>query len=149
MNEHDGDADFIEEEGLEVRAFIAGARDDVWRHWVDVSLLETWWWPMFDDTRYEVDAQPGGIYRIHTVEGGIGVSGEYEDVEPKKLLEFSWHWSGQDAQSTVAVQFADADGGTLVTVSHTNIPFDDVDPLTEGWEDVLTRLEERFDELAE
>lgn len=147
MNQHDDDTEFVEDEGLEVRAFIAGEREDVWQHWVDVALLETWWWPMFDDTRYEVDAQPGGVYRFHTGEGGIGVSGEFEDVEPQERLAFSWHWTGQDAESTVVVTFRDADDGTLVTVAHTNIPFDDVDPLTEGWEDVLTRLEERFDDL--
>lgn len=149
MSDDNAEADFIEEEGVEVRAFIAGARADVWRHWVDVSLLETWWWPGFDDARYEVDAQPGGVYRIHTVSGGFGVAGVYEDVQPEQRLEFSWHWSGQDVESEVAVDFADGDGGTIVTVSHEGIPFDDVEPITQGWEDVLTRLEERFDDLAE
>ena len=142
-----GDDDFIEDEHIEVRSFIAGAIDDVWQHWVDAELLAIWWWPMFDDTRYEIDAQVGGVYRIHTVTGGIAVSGEFTEVVDGKRLEFSWHWSGESGESSVSVAFAEGDGGTVVTVTQTGIAYDEVDPLTEGWEDVLTRLEERFDEL--
>lgn len=140
--------DFIEDEAAEARAFIAGDRESVWRHWVDVDLLAQWWWPMFDDTRYEVDAQPGGVYRIHSVQGGMAVSGEYAAVEAPRRLEFSWHWSGEDSESTVEVTFGEGDGGTIVTVEHSGIRFEDLDPLTEGWEDILTRLEELFDEMG-
>lgn len=142
------DDDFIEDEHIEVRSFIAGPIDEVWQHWTDPELLAEWWWPMFDDTRYEIDPQIGGIYRMHSVTGGVSVAGEFIEVQDGKRLEFSWHWSGESGESTVAIDFAEGEGGSVVTVTQTGIAFDDVEPLTEGWEDVLTRLEERFDELA-
>lgn len=143
------DEEFIEEERLEVRSFVAGRIDEVWQHWVDPELLAEWWWPMFDDTRYEVDAQIGGIYRMHTVSGGMAVAGEFTEVIDGRRLEYSWHWSGESGESSVSVDFAEGDGGTVVTVAQTGIAFDDIDPLAEGWEDVMTRLEERFDDMAD
>lgn len=146
MSEHDDSDDFIEDEGLEVRAFVVGDRERVWQHLTDVELLQTWWWPMFDDARYEWDAQPGGVYRVHSVTGGVAVSGEFTVVEPPTKLEFSWHWEGDDTESSVEIELSDANDGTVLSLRHTGIRFDDAESLTQGWEDLLTRLEERFDE---
>ena len=50
-------------ERTEIDAFVAASADAVWELWTTVAGLEQWWWPQFDDTRYEVDAREGGWYR--------------------------------------------------------------------------------------
>ena len=137
-------------ERTEIDAFVAASADAVWELWTTVAGLEQWWWPQFDDTRYEVDAREGGWYRFHTSTGGFGVQGRYLQLDEGKRIVQSWDWLGggeelQGAEQLVIVDFSELGDGTLVRVTQT-APLDELDDLREGWQDTLTRLEEHFDD---
>lgn len=133
---------------VEVTGFVAAATDAVWALWTTPDGLAQWWWPQFDDTRYEIDAQEGGWYRIRTAEGGFGVQGTYvELVEGERIVQ-TWDWLGGDATAAtqlVTVDFEELDDGTLVRVTQTGAA-DELEQLEQGWTDVLTRLEELLDD---
>ena len=136
-------------ERTEIDAFVAASADAVWELWTTVAGLEQWWWPQFDDTRYEVDAREGGWYRFHTSTGGFGVQGRYLQLDVGKRIVQSWDWLGggeelQGAEQLVIVDFSELGDGTLVRVTQT-APLDELDDLREGWQDTLTRLEELLD----
>ena len=136
-------------ERTEIDAFVAASADAVWELWTTDAGLEQWWWPQFDDTRYEVDAREGGWYRFHTSTGGFGVQGRYLQLDEGKRIVQSWDWLGggeelQGAEQLVIVDFSELGDGTLVRVTQT-APLDELDDLREGWQDTMTRLEELLD----
>lgn len=118
--------------------------DDAFRAWTDPAILRSWWWPMFPDTTYEVDAVEGGAFRIESADAGFGCRGEFLIVAPGERLGFSWVWitSGVDADVTdrVIVRFTRDGDDTVVQLSHEALDVDEVDGLTEGWRGVLDRL---------
>ncbi|KAA6430146.1 SRPBCC domain-containing protein [Agrococcus sediminis] len=136
-------------ETVEVDAFVTASTDAVWELFTTAAGLEQWWWPMFDDTRYEVDAQEGGWYRIRTSTGGFGVQGRYLQLDEGKRIVQSWDWlggaeEGERFEQLVVVDFAETGDGTHIRVTQT-AALDEVDDLRDGWQDTLTRLEELLD----
>lgn len=134
----------------EAVAFVTTTADAVWQLWTTGEGLERWWWPMFDDARYEVDAREDGWYRISTSTGGFGVQGRYVELDEGRRIVQTWQWQGGDEdarqyEQLVTVDFVEQEGGTLVRVAQT-VALDEVDAIREGWQDMLTRLEELVDE---
>ncbi|WP_347756035.1 SRPBCC family protein [Agrococcus sp. ProA11] len=136
-------------ERIEIDAFVAASADAVWELWTTTEGLERWWWPMFDDTRYELDVQEGGWYRFRTATGGFGVQGRYLQLDDTKRIVQSWDWLGggeelQGEEQLVIIDFTELGDGTMVRVTQT-APLDELDDLRDGWQDTLTRLEELLD----
>lgn len=133
-----------------VDAWVAAPVDEVWDLWTTAEGLERWWWPMFDDARYEIDARVDGVYRIATATGGMAVQGRFLEVEPGARLVMTWDWLGgyEDGKrhvQVVTVELREHEGGTVVRAGQT-APLDEVETVREGWQDTLTRLEELVDE---
>jgi len=105
------------------------------------DALARWWWPHIPDTTYEVDGRTGGSYEIRSVAAGIGVRGEFVDLEPPTSIRMTWIWLDDGrpaAPEDVAIDFEPAAGGTLVRVTHDCAA--NGDDLRQGWTDVLARL---------
>ncbi|WP_413318562.1 SRPBCC family protein [Agrococcus sp. 1P02AA] len=139
-----------EVERTEVEAFVMASADAVWELWTTAEGYEQWWWPMFGDTSYEVDAREGGSYRFRTATGGFGVQGRFLQLDEPKRIVLSWDWmsgdeGGDQREDLVVVDLAELGDGTHVRVTQTG-PLDELEPLREGWQDCLTRLEEHFDD---
>jgi uncharacterized protein YndB with AHSA1/START domain len=118
----------------------------VYAHWTNAELLSTWWWPQWPDTTYEVDARVGGAYRIRSDGAGFGAHGTFTEVDEPRRIAMTWVWeTGEESspEDTVSIDFAEHDGGTLVTVTHVVVAADeDTSGLRQGWTDVLARLAE-------
>ena len=137
-------------ERAEVDAFVTATADAVWPLWTTAEGLERWWWPQFEDARYEVDAREDGWYRISTSTGGFGVQGRYLELDEGRRIVQTWLWLGGDEdarqyEQVVSIDFTEQEGGTLIRVAQT-VPLDEVDSIREGWQDILTRLEELVDD---
>lgn len=119
------------------------APEGVFDAWTRGDRLAAWWWPQFPDVVYEIDARPGGGYRIWSEAIGIGAHGEYSIVERPSLLAFTWVWDGDGGHPPDPVTVAiDANGeGSIVRLVHDcSADADGVTDLTQGWSDVLDRL---------
>jgi uncharacterized protein YndB with AHSA1/START domain len=113
--------------------------------WIEPEQLATWWWPHLPDTTYEVDARPGGSYRIDSPTAGIRVEGTFTEVEPARRLVYTWLWSsggdGDVPEDVVEVTFEpDGAGTTIVTVRHTSVEDIAQGGAEQGWNDVMNRL---------
>jgi uncharacterized protein YndB with AHSA1/START domain len=121
----------------------------VFRAWTDAGQLARWWWPHLPDTRYELDPRAGGAYLIETDAAGIGIRGEFVELDPPRLIRLTWNWLNRGVpvvEEPVSVTLEPHDGGTLVRVTHelADLP-DHADNIRIGWEDVLGRLAGLFD----
>jgi uncharacterized protein YndB with AHSA1/START domain len=120
----------------------------VYAAWTDADRLARWWWPHLPDTRYVLDAREGGGYLIETDAAGIGIRGEFVELDPPRLIRFTWTWLNRGVpvvEEPVSVTFQPQRDGTLVTVTHelADLP-DHAENIRIGWEDVLGRLGRLF-----
>jgi uncharacterized protein YndB with AHSA1/START domain len=123
---------------------VAASPERVFAAWTDVEQLAAWWWPQLAGTTYDVDARPGGRYRIESPAIGATVTGVYTEVDPPRRLVFTWVWQdvGEPAsvEDTVVVTFEPDDDGTQVTVAHTSSEHVPDGGAEQGWNDVMDRL---------
>ncbi|GAA1146297.1 SRPBCC family protein [Ornithinicoccus hortensis] len=135
---------------------VPAPRSEVYAAWLTPERLATWWWAGLPDTTYEVDARPGGRFRIRSESAGIGATGSYRElIEPERIV-MSWTWEtgdGRSPEDIVTVEFTDLDqpagasaspsADTLVTLTHAfAVPLSDTSNLESGWADVLHALAE-------
>lgn len=133
------------ESTITISRTVAGSPDRVFEAWTDVAQLAAWWWPQLTGTTYDVDARPGGHYRISSPTIGATVSGVYTEVDRPRRLVFTWSW--EDAgepeavvEDTVAVTFEPDGEATVVTVAHTSAAHVPEGGAERGWNDVMDRL---------
>lgn len=121
---------------------IRADRERVWRAWTDGTELARWFWPPSFASEVQVDARPGGTWRIASVAAGMAVSGAFIAVDPHKRLVYTWRWDGEEHETLVTLALADAPGGgTQLSLKHER--FDGEQSATDheqGWNDCLDRL---------
>jgi uncharacterized protein YndB with AHSA1/START domain len=120
---------------------IRAPRETVFAYFTDPERYTQW---MGHDA--DLDARPGGIYRVHVVEGSTA-RGEFVEVDPPDRIVFTWGWEGNPivppGSSRVEVTFR-ADGDTtLVRLVHSGLPDAEAMGLhREGWTRYLDHLVE-------
>lgn len=133
------------ESTITITRTVAASPGRVFAAWTDADQLAAWWWPQLADTTYDVDARPGGRFRIRSAQIGATVTGVYTDVAPPRRLAFTWTWEDDNepdaaVEDTVVVTFELEATGTLVTVAHTSTAHVPEGGAQRGWNDVLDRL---------
>jgi uncharacterized protein YndB with AHSA1/START domain len=111
----------------------------------DPRQLMKWWGQndMYRHTNWTGDIRPGGTWRSEGkgVEGhSYYVTGEYLEVEPPKLLVYSWVASfSNHAKTFVRWELKPSAGGTQVTVRHSGFAGapDEAKKYSGGWPRVL------------
>jgi uncharacterized protein YndB with AHSA1/START domain len=96
-----------------------------------------------------MDVRVGGAYQIvMQKEDGerLTVRGTYRDVQPARRLQMTWKWDEddpKDAYDTIlTIEFAPADGGTELTLTHVGFPKEENRTNHEhGWTSILDNLE--------
>lgn len=129
-------------------------RERVFEAWTSPEVLKDWWraGPHWETPVAEVDLRPGGRYRLAMTDTDKGethvVVGEYREIQPPERLVYTWSWESNSDEmkgsedSVVTVEFAEADGGTEVSLTHTGFATDEIRDLhAHGWEAVLANLE--------
>lgn len=140
-------AEVKERPSLSIVRRFAAAPERVWRAWTDPQALRHWMVPSdaFSCELAEADVRVGGRYRIvmKAPDGELhDVSGTYREVVPNRRLVYTWAWkSTPERESLVTLEFRAADGGTELTLVHSQF-FDDAarDRHNEGWTGCIARL---------
>jgi uncharacterized protein YndB with AHSA1/START domain len=97
----------------------------------------------------ELDARPGGKYRID-VDGEHVAVGEYRELDPPRRVLMTWGWQGHDAVppgSTLVEITLVPDGpeGTILMLRHTALPNDaEVQSHRAGWSLYTSKLAALF-----
>ena len=129
---------------------IRAPRSKVYEAWIKPEIMQQWFCP---GERHcplaTLDVREGGAYRIeiHVNPGAelppqMSVAeGVYTEIVPNEKLQFTWKASwNPGADSLVTVTFADAPGGTEVTILHERISGDGSQGYSQGWANCLEKL---------
>lgn len=127
------------EPGVEIERKIAAAPETVFSYLTDPAKFVVWM-----GTRAELDARPGGRFRIE-VENGTVAAGEYLEVDAPTRLVFSWGWEGDAAvppgSTTVEITVAAVGSGSLLRLRHLGLPTEEQRQLHQGgWTMYADRL---------
>jgi len=116
------DADAIVSE-----VYIAAPPDRVFQALVDPEQVLKWWGQagIYRSTEFDADVRTGGKWHSAGVgpDGGrFEVTGEFLEVDPPRLLSYTWiaSWTG-DVKTTVRWELAPKNQGTLVTIRHSGL----------------------------
>lgn len=95
-------------------------------------------------TEYELDARPGGIYKVN-VSGEHPALGEFVEVVVNEKLVFTFGWNEPGhpipAGSTqVSITLIPDGDETLVRLVHSGLPEDAISDHEYGWQHFLDRL---------
>lgn len=123
---------------------IAAAPTDVFPYFTDPEKLVAW-----KAATAELDARPGGRFRMDVTGRGDVARGEYLDIDPPRRIRFTWHWEddrpdGRMATpppSVVEITLTPDGDGTLLRLVHRGIPGPNRDSSAAGWDHYLERLE--------
>ena len=122
------------------RVFEAWTSDEVLRRWL--HGMRGWETPTAD-----VDLRVGGTIRIvmrDPSDGTLaGATGEYQVVEPPRLLVFTWLWDHHpDEPQLIELEFSERDGRTTVLMTNSAIPTDgQLTDQERGWRVCYDNLE--------
>jgi uncharacterized protein YndB with AHSA1/START domain len=124
---------------LEVSLHIAAQPETVFPYFTDPSRYVQWM-----GTRAALVPVPGGTYRV-SMRDGVEVSGTFVEVDPPRLLVFTWGWSHDHevapGSTRVVVTLEAENGGTHVVLRHYDLPDDEQrDHHGKGWQMYLERL---------
>ncbi len=107
------------------------------------------WWGSegrFQTKHMESDLRPGGKWMMSG--SGIGgrpftVKGEYLQVEPPRLLSFTWlpDWQEEQLETTVRFDLTEAGGATTVRLTHSGLTTEKSKLSHKGWPQILTWLQ--------
>lgn len=135
---------------LRIARRFAVRRARVFSALTDPGDLRRWWGPRgFSAPRLEVDARPGGRYRIamQPPDGDVfHVTGAFLEVAPPSRLEFTFRWEEpdpDDVETVVPISLEQPDATTLLTVTQGLFATEARRELhRHGWSDSLDRLDE-------
>jgi uncharacterized protein YndB with AHSA1/START domain len=118
---------------------IAAQAEAVFPFFTDPELIVRW---MGDQAT--LNPQPGGAYRLR-IAGSHVARGEYLEVEPPGRLVLTWGWEDEGTlvppgSSTVEVELIPEGEGTLVRLTHRDLPVAARDSHRMGWDHYLGRL---------
>jgi uncharacterized protein YndB with AHSA1/START domain len=121
---------------------IAARPETVFEFFVDPDKMREW-----KGRQAELDARPGGTYRVEINEQAI-VRGEYVEIAAPSRVVFTWGWEGQESgehavppgSSRVEVDLAPDGDGTLLRLRHMDLPEEAREVHGEGWHHYLGRL---------
>jgi uncharacterized protein YndB with AHSA1/START domain len=123
---------------------IAARPETVFAFFTDPEKMVQW-----KGSKAELDAHPGGIYRVEINDRAI-VRGEYLEVDPPSRVVFTWGWEGQESgqgghavppgSSRVEISLEPDGDGTLVRLRHVDLPEQALAIHGEGWDLYLGRL---------
>jgi uncharacterized protein YndB with AHSA1/START domain len=98
----------------------------------------------WEGTEAELDARPGGIYRV-LVAGAYEGVGEFVEVVPheKVVFTFGWNMEGNPigpGSTTVEITLHPEGEKTRLRLAHRDLPDDAITDHTGGWDHYLARL---------
>ena len=94
--------------------------------------------------RAELEARPGGLFRVVFPNRTDIVAGRFVEVIPPRRVVFTWGWEDNTlvppGLSTVEIDLEPVGSGTRLRLVHRGLPVPALASHTEGWDYFLPRL---------
>ena len=118
---------------------IAATPEDVFSYFTDAEKLVVW-----KAASAEIDARPGGRFRMDVTGRGDVARGEYVEIVAPHRVVFTWGWEGDTpaplTPSVVEVTISPDGDGTLLRLVHRGVPVKIRHRSAQGWDHYLPRL---------
>jgi len=92
----------------------------------------------------QLDARPGGVFRVTFPNRTDVVAGRFVEVIPSRRVVFTWGWENSPlvapGTSTVEIDLEPVGSGTRLRLVHRGLPPETLASHTEGWDFFLPRL---------
>jgi len=102
-------------------------------------------WARWHGESAELEAVPGGLFSL-VMANGMNARGQFTELVPDRRVEFTWGWVDRPGippgSTIVSIELTDEPEGTLLTLTHRNLPTDEISEHRQGWETFLPRLAE-------
>jgi uncharacterized protein YndB with AHSA1/START domain len=125
-------------EPIVVTQHIAASPETVYSY-----LTESTSWSRWQGETATIEARPGGIFVMSMPNGAIA-RGQFVELVPDERVVFTWGWVGHPGvppgSSTVEIEITATDDGSLVTLTHRDLPADETAIHEAGWNHYLPRL---------
>ncbi|MGH8943403.1 MAG: SRPBCC family protein [Acidimicrobiia bacterium] len=122
---------------------------EVFDAWTDPATMAMWLSPV-GHAEAEVDLRVMGRFKVSMIGETTRIehTGEYLVVNRPNELSFTWQslYTGSEA-SVVTVLFEAEGDETRIVLTHHRLPEGQVDPHTQGWEAMITRLAGLLDRM--
>jgi uncharacterized protein YndB with AHSA1/START domain len=106
-------------------------------------LTESAKWSRWQGAEATVEARPGGIF-VMKMPNGATARGQFAELVPDEKVVFTWGWIDHPGvppgSSTVEIEITMIDDGSLVTLTHRDLPAEESPIHTVGWNHYLPRL---------
>jgi uncharacterized protein YndB with AHSA1/START domain len=101
-------------------------------------------WMAWQGTEAEIDLEPGGRWRVNVTGDGFA-SGRLVEVVENQRIVFTWGWERKGSpvppgSSTVAIDLFSEGDGTLIRLTHSDLPPEEIEIHRLGWEHYTARL---------
>jgi uncharacterized protein YndB with AHSA1/START domain len=100
-------------------------------------------WLAWQGTDAEVELVPGGIWRVNVTGDGFA-SGRVVEVVENERVVFTWGWEQgppvAPGSTTVVIELIPDATGTLIRLTHKDLPPDQIEIHRHGWEHYVPRL---------
>jgi uncharacterized protein YndB with AHSA1/START domain len=100
-------------------------------------------WMAWQGTDAEIDLAPGGVWRVNVTGDGFA-SGHVVEVIENERIVFTWGWEHgppvPPGSTTVAIDLMPDGHGTLIRLTHSDLPGDQIEVHRAGWEHYVPRL---------
>jgi uncharacterized protein YndB with AHSA1/START domain len=100
-------------------------------------------WKEWQGAEAEIELVPGGTWRVNVTGDGFA-SGRVVEVVQNKRVVFTWGWEHgppvPPGSTTVAIELIPDGDGTLIRLTHSDLPPDQIEIHRYGWEHYVPRL---------
>lgn len=125
-------------EPLVVERRIAAPPATVYRHLTASEL-----WSRWQGREATVEPSPGGLFGM-VMPTGLTARGQFVELSPERRVTFTWGWVDSPGlppgSTTVDIELIPDGDGTLVRLTHYDLPPDEIAIHTAGWHHYLPRL---------
>ena len=100
-------------------------------------------WSRWQGVAATLDSRPGGLFAM-SMPNGLRARGQFVELVPDQRVVFTWGWIDHPGlppgSSTVEINLAPDGSGTLLTLTHRELPDEEVAIHVLGWGHYLPRL---------
>lgn len=100
-------------------------------------------WARWQGEEATIEAQPGGIFRVRMGTGQTA-RGQFVSLEPDRRVVFTWGWVDlpdlPPGSTTVEIDLIPDGDGTLIRLTHRDLPPDHTELHRMGWNHYTDRL---------